>query len=74
MPNVGSTDRMLRFAVGAMLLVAPFLPPFVGFFEAFGLWKFAVVAAGAISIGTAAFRECPAYRLVGISTCRIPAP
>lgn len=74
MANVGSIDRMLRAAGGVVLLVAPFLPPFAGFFAALGLWKFAVVAAGAIMIATAAFRFCPAYRLVGISTCRIPAP
>jgi hypothetical protein len=74
MSNVGSTDRMLRFAVGAALLAAPALPPFADFFAAIGLWKFAFAAAGAILIGTAAFRFCPAYRLVGISTCRIPSP
>ncbi|MCA3264081.1 MAG: DUF2892 domain-containing protein [Telmatospirillum sp.] len=74
MANVGSIDRMLRAAGGVVLLVAPFLPPFADFFAAFGLWKFAVVAVGAILIATAAFRFCPAYRLVGISTCRMPAP
>ena len=72
--NVGSTDRALRFALGAVLLAAPFLPMFADFFAAVGLWKFAAVAVGAVLIGTAAFRFCPAYRLVGISTCRIPAP
>jgi hypothetical protein len=56
------------------LLAAPALPPFADFFAAIGLWKFAFAAAGAILIGTAAFRFCPAYRLVGISTCRIPSP
>lgn len=74
MENVGSRDRMLRFAGGIVLVAAPFLPPFADFFAALGLWKFAVVAAGAVLIGTAAFRFCPAYRLLGISTCRIPAP
>ena len=74
MANVGSTDRLLRFAVGAVLLAAPFLPPFAEFFAALGLWKFAFVAVGAILMATAAFRFCPAYRLIGISTCRIPAP
>lgn len=72
MANVGSTDRMLRFALGAVLFVAPFLPPLAGFFAAFGLWKFAFAAAGAIFVATAALRFCPAYRLLGISTCRVP--
>jgi hypothetical protein len=74
MANVGSTDRMLRFALGAVLLAAPFLPPLAGFFEGLGLWKFAIVAVGAILVATAALRFCPAYRLIGISTRRIPAP
>ncbi len=74
MANVGSTDRMLRFALGAALLAAPFLPPFAEIFAGLGLWKFAIVAVGAVLMATAALRFCPAYRLIGISTCRIPSP
>jgi hypothetical protein len=71
MANVGSFDRTLRFIVGAILLAAPFLPPLAGFFAAWGAWKFAVAAVGIVMLGTAAFRFCPAYTLLGIRTCPI---
>ncbi len=71
MANVGSLDRTLRFILGAVLLAAPFLPPLAGFFAAWGVWKFAVAAVGVVMIGTALFRFCPAYRLLGIRTCAI---
>lgn len=69
MTNAGSLDRTLRFILGAVLLVAPFLPPLAGFFVAWGVWKFAVAAVGVVLIGTALFRFCPAYHLLGIRTC-----
>lgn len=71
MANVGSLDRTLRFILGAVLLIAPFLPPFAAFFAAWGLWKFAVVAVGVVMLGTALTRFCPAYALFGIRTCRV---
>lgn len=71
MANVGSLDRTLRFIVGAIFLAAPFLPPLAGFFAAWGAWKFAVAAVGIVMLGTAAFRFCPAYTLLGIRTCPI---
>lgn len=71
MANVGSLDRTLRFIVGAVLLASPFLPPFAGFFVAWGAWKFAVAAVGLVMLGTGIFRFCPAYTLLGIRTCPI---
>ena len=71
MTNVGSLDRTLRFILGAVLLAAPFLPPFAAFFAAWGAWKFAVAAVGLVMLGTAVFRFCPAYALLGIRTCPI---
>ncbi len=71
MANVGSFDRTLRFIVGAILLASPFLPQLAGFFAAWGAWKFAVAAVGLVMLGTAAFRFCPAYTLLGIRTCPI---
>ena len=69
MANVGSLDRTLRFVLGAILLASPFLPPFAAFFAAWGAWKFAVAAVGVVMLGTALFRFCPAYTLLGIQTC-----
>ncbi len=74
MANVGSLDRTVRFLFGIALLAAPFLPPFAGFFAAWGLWKLVVVAVGFILLGTAAFRFCPLYTLLGIRTCPIAKP
>ena len=71
MTNVGSLDRGLRFIVGAILLVSPFLPPFAAFFAAWRAWKFAVAAAGVVMLATALFRFCPVYTLFGIQTCPI---
>ncbi|MBX9752504.1 MAG: DUF2892 domain-containing protein [Roseococcus sp.] len=69
MANIGSLDRTLRFLLGAILAVAPFLFP--ESFAALGAWRFAVVAVGAVLLGTAVFRICPAYLLFGIRTCRV---
>ena len=70
MVNVGSVDRILRFILGAVLLVAPFLAPAT--FAPLGEWRYAVAAAGAVLLGTAALRICPAYMLFGIRTCARP--
>ncbi len=71
MVNVGSVDRTLRFVLGAALLVAPFVPQLAGVFVGLGEWKYAVAVAGAVFVGTAVFRICPAYMLFGVSTCEI---
>lgn len=71
MTNVGSRDRIIRFIVGAILLVSPFLSPLAAFFAAWGAWKFAVVAVGVVMLATALFRFCPVYTLLGIRTCPI---
>jgi hypothetical protein len=71
MVNVGSLDRTLRFVLGAVLLIAPFLPPLAGIFASWGSWKYAMAAAGLVLLGTAAFRFCPAYSLFGIRTCKV---
>jgi hypothetical protein len=69
MINVGSTDRIARFVIGAVLLAAPFL--LAESFAPLGSWRFAVAAAGAVLLGTAVFRICPAYMLFGIRTCAV---
>ena len=61
-------DRMLRFMAGGVLQAAAFLPPLAGLFAAAGAWKFAVAAVGIVMVGTAAFRSCPAYAVLGIRT------
>lgn len=59
--NMGQTDRILRFAVGALLIV-------LALTGTIGAWGW----LGIIPIATAAMNFCPAYRLLGINTCRTP--
>ncbi|UPY35618.1 DUF2892 domain-containing protein [Sediminicoccus sp. KRV36] len=69
MVNIGSFDRAARFVLGSALLAAPFLVPDA--FASLGPWRFAVAGVGAVLLGTAVFRICPAYLLFGIRTCAI---
>lgn len=71
MVNVGSIDRALRLVLGTVLLAAPFVAPMAGFFADFGIWKYAVAAAGVVMLGTAIFRFCPAYTLFRVQTCEL---
>ncbi|MEO0384825.1 MAG: DUF2892 domain-containing protein [Pseudomonadota bacterium] len=66
--NVGNIDRAIRGLVGLFLIIAPFLRLFG--LAASGTVSYAMIAIGLVLIGTALFRFCPAYRLLGLSTCR----
>jgi len=61
--NVGGIDRILRVIVG-LLLIAYAIP--IGF-PATG-WNW-VGWIGIVPLLTAMFRYCPAYSLLGISSC-----
>ena len=58
--NVGGTDRILRISVGA-LLVAFAASNIIGWWGWLGL----------IPMATGLFRFCPAYPLLGISSCGV---
>ncbi|MEH6836199.1 MULTISPECIES: YgaP family membrane protein [Falsihalocynthiibacter] len=58
--NVGSTDRMIRLAVGAILVVLTLM-------GTIGVWGW----LGLILIGTAFLNFCPLYRILGKSTCKM---
>lgn len=66
--NVGNVDRAIRGLVGLFLIIAPFLGLFG--LAASGTVSYAMIAIGLVLVGTALFRFCPAYRLLGLSTCR----
>ena len=68
MTNIGSLDRTLRFVLGIVFVVAAFLPQVS---VQLGDWRYLLAAVGAVLVGTAAFRICPAYLLFGIRTCAI---
>lgn len=63
--NVGNIDRILRAAVGALLLLLVIFGSIGG-----GLaWVAGVV--GVVMLATAGMKFCPAYRLLGVNTCQL---
>lgn len=58
--NVGSIDRILRIAIGAILVIATIL-------GAIGPWGW----IGLLPLATGLFRFCPAYLPFGLNTCRM---
>ncbi len=58
--NVGSIDRIIRIAVGIALLALLFILP--GNERWWGL-------LGLVPLATGLFSVCPAYSLLGMSTC-----
>lgn len=63
MSNVGSVDRIVRVVAG-LLLIAFAIP--IGFPQTGWNW---VGWIGVVPLLTAVFGYCPAYTLLGISTC-----
>lgn len=63
--NVGSVDRVLRIILG-LILIAYAIP--IGFSQTGWNW---VGWIGVVPILTAVFSTCPAYTILGISTCPI---
>lgn len=55
--NVGGVDRLIRLVLGLVLIVATLA-------EYIGPWGW----IGLVAIATAAFRFCPLYRLLGVSS------
>lgn len=65
--NEGTVDRIVRVVVGVVLVAA----------WAFG-WLTGTLAVvlgvvGIVLIGTGAVGFCPLYRMLGMSTCPVPA-
>lgn len=58
--NVGKVDQIIRYIIGAVLIVLAFVLPLY--------W---LLIPAAISIFTAVFSFCGLYRLFGINTCKI---
>lgn len=56
--NVGSTDKIIRIAVGALLIL-------LALTGTIGWWGW----IGVVPIASALMGWCPAYTLLGIKTC-----
>jgi hypothetical protein len=65
--NIGSADTLIRLALGAALLAAPYLLTFSNPVVSTGM-----VVVGTILMVTAVFSFCPLYALLGIRTCGLP--
>ncbi|PRY23216.1 Protein of unknown function (DUF2892) [Aliiruegeria haliotis] len=63
--NMGSTDRVIRAILGAVLLIAAFTA------ISSTLWTAIAAIVGLAMLGTAAMGYCPPYQLFGIKTCKI---
>jgi hypothetical protein len=57
-PNVGTIDRSIRIVAGIALIVLAALGKI-------GVWGY----IGIVPLATGIFRFCPAYRLIGLTTC-----
>lgn len=61
--NVGGIDRILRILVGLVLIA-------LAATGTVGLWGY----IGIVPLLTGIFRFCPAYPLLGVSTCPLKSP
>lgn len=67
--NVGTIDRVLRAVLGIILILLPFMSSAALFSSS--LVTVVSVIVGLVLVGTSAMKFCPAYRLLGIQTCKV---
>ncbi|MCF4129495.1 YgaP family membrane protein [Methylobacterium sp. SyP6R] len=60
--NIGTIDRSLRVVLGLALLIS-------AYDVLSGIWVWLAAAFGAVLLATALIGTCPAYSLLGVSTC-----
>ncbi|SDK42733.1 YgaP family membrane protein [Billgrantia gudaonensis] len=58
--NVGGIDKIARIAVGIVLIL-------LALTGTIGVWGW----IGVVPLATGLFNFCPAYKLFGISTCKL---
>ena len=58
--NVGGIDKILRILVGIVLIV-------LALTGTIGLWGW----IGVLPLATGLFNFCPAYKLLGVNTCKV---
>jgi hypothetical protein len=59
--NIGTADRNARVIIGMVLIAA-------AVFGFIGMWGF----IGVVAVITGLVRYCPAYKLLGYTSCPIP--
>ena len=65
--NMGTIDRIVRIVIAVALFGWAF---FAVSGAAPGLFFWLAVVAGSMMLLTAGLGNCPAYRLIGVKTCR----
>lgn len=65
--NVGTFDRVMRFVIGVLVVIAPFATD-IALFKGQAAMLISVVI-GAVLVLTALVRVCPLYSLLGMRTC-----
>ncbi|MDR5901676.1 MULTISPECIES: YgaP family membrane protein [Halomonas] len=58
--NVGGIDKILRIVVGALLIL-------LALTGTIGAWGW----IGVVPLATGLFNFCPAYKLLGVNTCKL---
>lgn len=66
--NVGTIDRVLRAALGIVLLYLVFISGLPLFAEP--LFKYGALVVGVVMLATSTLKLCPLYSIVGIKTCK----
>ncbi|WP_278924373.1 YgaP family membrane protein [Pseudophaeobacter profundi] len=66
--NVGTIDRILRAALGIVLLYLAFFSG-ISFFDA-TLYKYGAAVIGVVMLATSTLKLCPIYSVLGLKTCR----
>ena len=66
--NVGTIDRILRAALGLVLLYLDFFSASPVF--AAPLFKYGVAVIGVVMLATSTMKLCPLYSIFGIKTCK----
>jgi hypothetical protein len=68
MSNVGNLDRIIRFILGAVLAVAPFVTGWPIWSDSLAFWG--AIIAGAVLVATSALGFCPIYAALRLSSKR----
>ena len=66
--NVGVIDRILRAALGVVLLYLAFISG-LSLFSA-PLFKFGAAVIGVVMLATSILKMCPIYSILGLKTCK----
>lgn len=66
--NIGTTDRVVRAALGLGLVYLAFFSGLPAFSES--LARYGAAAVGIVLLATSALKLCPLYSILGFKTCK----